>query len=215
MKLVKYEAAKRALAVCLRVDEVKRIRDQALAMKLYGQLAKDERMVRDASAIHERSVRRLGEVMTEQARTVGKAKGGAHQHKANRGKRSPDSPATLDEAGIDKDLAKKARKAAAIPEAAFEKMMDELRNPPPKSTQPKAKRKSRPKVIDIEVASAADTNHHSFIHNAEWAAELAHESEYPDLVVDDAVLAAARSAETAWARCVKQLEERHGKAKAH
>jgi hypothetical protein len=49
-----------------------------------------------------------------QAEAVGKAKAGAHQHKANRVSRKPDSPSTLDEAGIDKDLAKDARALAAV-----------------------------------------------------------------------------------------------------
>jgi hypothetical protein len=43
-----------------------------------------------------------------QAKTVGKAKGGGDKRSNHRGKKSPSGPPTLAEAGIDKDLAKRA-----------------------------------------------------------------------------------------------------------
>jgi len=52
--------------------------------------------------------------MEEQRKTVGAVKGGAHHHKANRGSKDPNSPPTLKEAGIDKNLAQAAGSAWAI-----------------------------------------------------------------------------------------------------
>lgn len=208
VELVRYEAARRALAAAVRVDEVKHIRDSAMAMKLYARLAGDDRMMRDATAIRERAERRLGEMMQEQMKIGGKAKA---TQSAKGFKKNPLGPPTLAEAGISKSLAARARKLAAIPEAEFEKRMEELRNPPP-ATKPSRRRKRAPKpAIEVEVVTPADTNYRSFLHNAEWAAELANEHEYPDLIVDAAILQAVRKTAAAWARCAQQLEARHGK----
>ena len=87
-------------------------------------------MLDDAREIKERATRRLGELMALQAKTVGKPKGGQVGGKrALDGVRNTPSnrPATLSEAGIDKNLAKRARAAASPSEEAFEKMVKEMR----------------------------------------------------------------------------------------
>lgn len=65
--------------------------------------------------------------MVEQRVTVGMAKGGGDMRSKHRGPRRPDAPPTLAEVGIDKDLAKAARKLAAIPEAKFDRIIEEGR----------------------------------------------------------------------------------------
>jgi N6-adenosine-specific RNA methylase IME4 len=118
MKLIKYDAARKALAAAVSVDEVKNIRAQAEAMKAYAQMAKDEKMMAHAAMLRLRAERRLGELMDEQAKAVGKDKGGRPKKTGVR--KTPVSPASLTEAGIDKNLAKRARVAAKKSEKQFD-----------------------------------------------------------------------------------------------
>jgi hypothetical protein len=80
----------------------------------------------DCVAIRMRATRRLGELMQAQKETVGLAKGGRpYQKKSTGGKNPP--VGTLAEAGIDKDLAKEARKLGALAAGDFETQVEEGR----------------------------------------------------------------------------------------
>lgn len=121
-ELVKYDAACRAIADAKNIDEVKDIRDQAMAMRLYAKQAKNRQLEADAFEIRMRAERRVGEMM-EVGRNDRSGHGGDRK---SRGLENPLKP-TLDEAGIDKNLAKRARKLAAIPEKEFERVITEGR----------------------------------------------------------------------------------------
>jgi hypothetical protein len=120
--LIKYEAARRALAEAKNVDEVKAIRDQAIRMQLYAKQAKDKTLEADAFDIRMRAERGLGEMMAEQPKAAG-SRGKIQEHLAggvSNTPPAPDAPATLDEAGISKNLAKAARKLGRMAEPEFE-----------------------------------------------------------------------------------------------
>ena len=65
MELIKYEAAKKALAEAHSIDEVKKIRDKAEALRLYTKQAGDLAMVNMASEIKIRAERKAGQFLKE------------------------------------------------------------------------------------------------------------------------------------------------------
>ncbi len=129
-ELVLYNAARKALAEARAVDEVVSLIDKAARMKAYAEVAKDKAMETDAAEIRWRAERRLGEMIAEQKAAVGLAKGGEqfHDQPSTGIQQNPvDRAITLKEMGIDKNLADRARKLAAIPEPEFEGMVGDYR----------------------------------------------------------------------------------------
>jgi DNA modification methylase len=106
---------------------VKKIKNKAAMLRAAAKISKDKRLLADASEIQDRAVRTVGLLMKAQSKTVGLAKGGQpHQKKSTGGKNPP--VATLAEAGIDKDLAKGARKRAALNDTKYEAMVEAWRD---------------------------------------------------------------------------------------
>jgi hypothetical protein len=105
----KYQAARQALAECLRVDEVKTMRDKALAMEVYALQQKDADLISASVYIRKRAERRIGELMEEERKAGLLPKGGAEKGTKRAGKggkimRVADGPALkkLEDRGIDK-----------------------------------------------------------------------------------------------------------------
>jgi hypothetical protein len=122
--LARYDAACRAVAEASTVDDVQHITAQAEAVRAYARQAKNRQLEIDAAEIRIRAERRLGELMAAQAETVGKAKGG---WKSRGLEENPQDTPTLAEAGIDKNLAHRARTLAAVPAEKFAELLDDKR----------------------------------------------------------------------------------------
>jgi phage N-6-adenine-methyltransferase len=123
-----YNNARTALAKACSVDEVKKIKGEAEKLKVSAKIAKDKKLLADAQEIRDRAVRTIGLLMKAQARTVGLPKGG-RPTKTTGLKNNPVSGLpTLDEAGIDKNLANRARKLAALNAEEFEAKVETWRD---------------------------------------------------------------------------------------
>ena len=145
--LVRYDAACTAVAAATTVDEVREITAHADAVRAYAKQAKNRQMEVQAAEIRIRAERRLGELMAGQGETIGKAPGakGIGTSAGYNQTRTLDAPPTLAEAGIDKNLAHRARTYAAVPEDKFEKLLKDKRS-----------RENRRVVLDPEFQALAE-----------------------------------------------------------
>lgn len=112
--LIRYEAARTALAEAHRVDEVKDIRDKAEAMAAYARQAKDSDLIQYATEIKVRAERRCGELLTHTEK-----RNGGHAMKA-RSDDSTEVPPTLADMGLTKDESSRYQQLAAMPDDHFE-----------------------------------------------------------------------------------------------
>jgi hypothetical protein len=130
-ELVKYDAACRAVAEAASIDEAKEFRDQSEAMRAYARQAKNKQMEAQAAEIRFRAERRIGELMEAQREGGHMSRGAAEPGIGKRGSetnpRYADAPPSLEEVGIDKKTADRARKYAAIPEDEFNGIVGDWR----------------------------------------------------------------------------------------
>ena len=123
MELIKYDAAKKAIAEYKTVDEVKDFRDKALAIEAYAKQANDMELEWDAARARVRAERKCGELLSQ----TEKAKGGQPFQNPTGNKDEPvenNNPKTLDEMGLTKKQSSDFQKLAAVPEEEFEKAVD-------------------------------------------------------------------------------------------
>ena len=114
--LIRYDAARRALAAAHRVDEVKAIRDKAEAVRVYAKQAGDFALQNQAAEIRIRAERRAGELLVDMQTS------GERQAKERGRPTKVSSPTTLPRLGITRDQSSKwQRLARMIDDATFDK----------------------------------------------------------------------------------------------
>jgi protein gp37 len=120
--LTKYDAARRALAAAVSVDEVKEIRDKALAMKVYAEQAKDRQLIQHAHELQLRAERRAGELLHELEKNKGGAERGVGRRGVNNAVAPNDRilPAKLSDLGITKTQSSRWQRLAALSKEDFE-----------------------------------------------------------------------------------------------
>ena len=122
VNLVKYDAARKALAQAHRVDEAKSIRDKALAMRAYAQHAKDTEPINYATDIRLRAERRAGELLGEMAANGQRQKRGD----ADDCRRKPSVP-TLSDLGVTKIQSHRWQKLAELDDEEFEEKVEKAK----------------------------------------------------------------------------------------
>ena len=111
--LIRYEAARTALAEAHRVDEVKDIRDKAEAMAAYARQAKDSELILYATEIKVRAERRCGELLVHSRENGERAASGGSLRKDS-------EAATLSDIGISKDQSSRWQSLASMTPEHFE-----------------------------------------------------------------------------------------------
>src|SRR6266545_3306948 len=124
--LIRYEAARTALAECRRVDEVKIIHDQAMALQLYAKQAKDTALIGYATEIRLRAERRAGELLKRMAKANGGQVNGRRKKDGSRAKPSI-RPPTLTQIGISKTQSSRWQRLANVAPSAFEKYVHDAK----------------------------------------------------------------------------------------
>lgn len=123
--LIRYEAARTALAEALRVDEVKDIHDVAAAIGAYARQAKDYELQANAIELRERAERKLGEMLIR-AKESGQIVEGRPRKTVPAEEQFP--RLTLETVGIDRKLSSRSQRKAGIALAAFEMMIGGMRD---------------------------------------------------------------------------------------
>jgi hypothetical protein len=114
------ERAAALLHGCKDVDQVKDLRDRAAAVQVWLRHQRASISAQnDAAEIALRAERRLGELLMSAPKARGTA-GKGRPKKGGSDPALPIGPATLAEQGIDRKLASRAQKLAAVPEQKFE-----------------------------------------------------------------------------------------------
>jgi hypothetical protein len=141
-ELVRYDEMCRAIEAAYAVDEVKDIRDRALAFEIYSRQAMNVEAERQACEIRLRAERKAGSLLKE----MKKAKAsGSNQHEER--SHSTTAPPRLSDLGITKDQSSQWQKLADVPQEDFDAALtDPTTKPttngilaaaaPPKPTRP-------------------------------------------------------------------------------
>jgi hypothetical protein len=155
-----FEAARQEIASAETVDQVKHVLTMATGLAAAARKATNKEVEAEAAVLKLEAERKLGQLMAAQKATVGVNKGGRPKTGLSDNPVSEaeadiaeTKPATLAEAGIDKNLAHQARAAAAMSEPEFEVAKEAKRE---EVVAPvKRKRRSSKEVRDEQVTNSA------------------------------------------------------------
>lgn len=128
VQLIRYDAARRALAAASRVDEAKKIRDRAEAVRVYAQQARDFELQNRAATIRLMAERRTGQLLLDMTKNPGTRGGGRPRKdgtKSRRYSQATAQPPTLEELNITKVQSSKwQRLARLVDDETFEQALE-------------------------------------------------------------------------------------------
>lgn len=150
-----YASAKQALAACASLDECQDWADKAAALASYAKQAADDEMLRMATRIRDRAIRRAGELLKQ----IEPSKGGRPSE--TRGDAPPSFPSRKDaatQAGLSADQMKQAIRVANIPAADFERQVESDNPPTVTALAEQGKRPAPRPAIDLRGRNPNDFN---------------------------------------------------------
>jgi hypothetical protein len=161
--ITKYNAAKQALAEAHSIDEVKDIRDKAVALRTYAMQARDRVLIDQATEIRLRAERRAGELLKQ----MDKNQGGVGGKTGSKGRPALDSRATLADLNINKSQSSRWQKLADMSKDKFEEVVtrgqqkasaaiDRAQNKPKPNPRSKGKQSGKRDKLDIIAACVSE-----------------------------------------------------------
>jgi len=120
---INYEAAKKALAICERIDECLEWADRAAALASYAKQSQDETLLNTSMRIRARATRRCGELL-QQIEPMSPSTSGRLNGKAGPVAAPPSRTSAARDAGMSDRQKKTALRVATVPEAEFDRMVD-------------------------------------------------------------------------------------------
>jgi N6-adenosine-specific RNA methylase IME4 len=142
--LGQWEKAKRAIAECTTLDEVKVIRDKAQALKAYAKQAKESLEVQNNVAeIKIRCERKMGQITLEMPTEHGKRTDRTSRHDDEKSQKTKKE--ALEEAGIDSTNASRNEAMAGMDEKDFEEEIETAKKNKEELTTARVVRKAKSK----------------------------------------------------------------------
>lgn len=144
-----YQNAKNALAECVQIDECVTWADKAAALASYAKQANDDEMMKMATRIRDRAIRRAGELLKQiEPQTGGDRKSTEYQGAG--GDTLITRKEAAEQAGMSKRQQVTAIRVANVPQEDFERQVESA-NPPTVTKLAEQGKKAAPKpVIDLK-----------------------------------------------------------------
>jgi len=160
--LIRYDAARKAIAAAHRVDEAKKIRDKAEAVRTYAKLAGDLDMQNMAAEIRIRAERRAGQLLLDMEKNPGTRGEGRPRKDGTKIRQSASAkayPPKLEDIGVSKDQSSKwQRLALLVDEDTSERALVQAREKNGELTNAALLREIREIATPTEVLTDPDVN---------------------------------------------------------
>ena len=148
--VVNYDAMVRAIAECVAVDELKDLRDKALALERYASQAMNLEAERQACSVRLRAEKQAGVLLKESVKAKGSDYGGKGLD-GNPREPSITAPPTIESMGISKKQSSDWQKLAEIPDEVFElALADPITKPTTSALVKKAKKAIQEVAVPAE-----------------------------------------------------------------